>query len=975
MISIDPLRWLKHRRPSTVAPLHDDVSGDIARDIAATGRWELLDDLPASDRDAVIVRLTTQIDDPLPLFRLLWRGATAAPDYLLILARCLRVVNDAGLLCPIQVVTALGEGRAGDSATGPVLQALLDCLPALDVALDRIAQRRRSPVRLLRRLFRALPTDLAVPRLSRLAFDEATQAKLAWTAADWLVERLTATELLDDPPATPASRLRWIYVEALRGGAMLRKLEISEIHSLPASFAGSAAGIARCERLGCALLSNTAIAPTIRLAALDLLLQQEAPPWTQIATACVDEDETVRRGALARIGVCSLREAIATLVRLALNVGAPGDVRFEAVLRLSVEARWDVAPVLQRCAIDGSLPLAARLRAAAALGRRSVNLPRVLEIIRDPQVCDEVRAAAARAAAFPSAVPHLLRLMLDSATPPSVLIGICNALATPACRAAAQGGCVIPVHLLNTACADVSLTLAIIRTLGTIGGDAAVSALAPLAGIHAMARLQRVVAPHVLDLPVEVCLEQTLIPLPMITRLRCALVCAPTPAERPTTLAQFLANEANLVRCAAIEALTACGGDRAREAILSVLRHPAAPMVAAALAASLDAFGDSHDMLETFADAGIDPTIRWHVVHRLAQRADGAALLRDAWTRRDLDLYGRELIVNALAYYDAGASAPFLVQLAGDTALPSVLRERALAALEGVTDASLEGALVQLIDDTHLDPELRGKAAAGLPVSLTFTTRAMLRDLVRTDPPPTPLLIGVLRALGRSRDVAALPIFLRYTLDAHAEVAQAAIEALVACGDSSITPVLVRIALSPQVDAATKLHAIEALLRLGDRDAVRLLRPYLLHRSIILQMRALHVLAKTEQIGSEAERLVRDRLCPVPLRLTALNYLTTESSSESLLATLVGDPEEDPTIRAAAASRLRAHGHASTPVRVALDATAPPTVRSACIAGLHACNTTDAWLALSTLAGCEEEPAIRELALRELDHLTVIPLK
>lgn len=68
MISIDPLRWLKHRRPSTVAPLHDDVPSDIARDIAATGRWEVLDDLPVSDRNAVIVRLTTQIDDPLPLF-------------------------------------------------------------------------------------------------------------------------------------------------------------------------------------------------------------------------------------------------------------------------------------------------------------------------------------------------------------------------------------------------------------------------------------------------------------------------------------------------------------------------------------------------------------------------------------------------------------------------------------------------------------------------------------------------------------------------------------------------------------------------------------------------------------------------------------------------------------------------------------------------------------------------------------------
>jgi HEAT repeat protein len=297
-------------------------------------------------------------------------------------------------------------------------------------------------------------------------------------------------------------------------------------------------------------------------------------------------------------------------------------------------------------------------------------------------------------------------------------------------------------------------------------------------------------------------------------------------------------NEANLVRCAAIEALTVCGGVRAREAIQIALHHPAAPAVAAALAVSLDTSGSSHDLLKVFADAGIDSTIRWHIVDRLAQRADGPALLRDAWAQRDLDAYGRELIIDALARYDARASASFLVQLAGDADLSPVVRERALAALEGVTDTTLEGALVQLIGDGHLDPELRGKAAASLPVSLTPATRAMLRDLVRTDPPPTPLLIGILRALGRSRDAAALPIFLRYTLDEHAEVAQAAIEALAACGDSSITPALVRVALSPQAGAATKLNAIEALLRLGDRDAVRLLRPYLSYRSIILQMRA-----------------------------------------------------------------------------------------------------------------------------------------
>ncbi len=159
MITIDLLRWLKRRRAAPVAAHHHDAPVGIARDIALTGRWEMLDDLPALDRTAVTVRLVVQGDHPLPLFRWLWRQAGVDPNYLLTLARCLRVVNDSAPLWTIRVGTALAEDRAGGMTTGLVLQALLDCLPALDAALDRIVQRKRLPMRLLRRLFRALPTD------------------------------------------------------------------------------------------------------------------------------------------------------------------------------------------------------------------------------------------------------------------------------------------------------------------------------------------------------------------------------------------------------------------------------------------------------------------------------------------------------------------------------------------------------------------------------------------------------------------------------------------------------------------------------------------------------------------------------------------------------------------------------------------------------------------------------------------------
>lgn len=128
---------------------------------------------------------------------------------------------------------------------------------------------------------------------------------------------------------------------------------------------------------------------------------------------------------------------------------------------------------------------------------------------------------------------------------------------------------------------------------------------------------------------------------------------------------------------------------------------------------------------------------------------------------------------------------------------------------------------MRLVNDPYLDPRLRGRAAASLPTPLSTATCSMLRDLVRTDSPPAPLLIGVLQALGHTRDAAALPVLMRYSLDQRSEIAQTAVAALAAIGDGAISPMLVRVALSPQTDAAVKLVAIESLLRLGEPDAAR----------------------------------------------------------------------------------------------------------------------------------------------------------
>lgn len=828
-------------------------------------------------------------------------------------------------------------------------------------------QRKRAPIRLLRRLFHALTPELAAPRLMRLAFDEATPVTLAWFATDWLTECLFDTGTFPDPPTTPAAFARWMYVDALCGATSIQGVDAAAL----ASFSASAAGAIRCERLGRVVLTNPALSPEMRLAAIDLLMQQESPPWTVIAAVCADESEAVRRGALARIGSSSAREAIATLVRLALHSDTPVDVRLMSVMRLSAETQWDVAPVLQRCALDPSLPLVGRLRAAAALGRRSANLPRLLALIRDPQAHVEVRAAAARVAAFPSAAPHLIRLLLDPSTPSPVMTAIVDALATPACHAAARIARPAVIRLLTVVRADVSLILALIRMLGAFGGDETAPSLGLLAGTGALNRLQSAVPPDALDLPVATCLERSLLPPPMMARLLLALATAPTEAERPTTLAQFLGHEADLVRCAAIEALSMNDSARAREAILAALRHPTSPTVAAALAKALDIRGSLQDMLQVVVDPDLDATLRWHVADRLARCVDGPTLIREAWARSGLDTLGRELIIDALAHHDASASAPFFMRLANDSGVLPIFRERALAALEGVADGSLEEPLVRLVNDPYLDPRLRGRAAASLPTPLSTATCSMLRDLVRTDSPPAPLLIGVLQALGHTRDAAALPVLMRYSLDQRSEIAQTAVAALAAIGDGAISPMLVRVALSPQTDAAVKLVAIESLLRLGEPDAARLLRPYLRNRSIIFQMRAFRLLADARQIDDEAERLARDRLCPTPLRLCALEYLPRSPSAGTLLATLLRDTGEDPAVRAVAAARLPPREHGAALAEVALDTTAPIIVRNTCIAGLGVSGEIDALLTLTALTERDCDSAARERARIELRSLAM----
>ncbi len=971
MIGIDLFRRLRRHVPGAVPDAVAAPPGDagatirLARDIATTGHYTMLAALAPPDRAAVALHLAAWLEDPSPLFTMLWRHSVDSPHDLLTLAACLRAGSRGSALWPVRVVTALAEGRSGPVESDGVLQALLDCLPSLDDALDDLVRRGKSPRRLLGRLFDVLPAELALPRLLRLAFDEATPAVLAWDAAD----RLAALDssIAVDPPVLAGAISRWVHVDALHGAPGLRSLPETDALACLQFFSTSTAGVMRCEHVTCALVANAACGPALRLAALHILAQLDTGAfWNVVAMACLDGSSSLRRGAVELLTASPARDAIAALVRLALRKDAPADVRLDSVLRLSIETTWDVAPVLQRCAGDGTLPLAARVRAAAAPGRRAADHPRLLALLRDPLLHAEVRAAAARVATGPAAVPDLVRLLLDATAPAPVVAAACEALAAPACRPYAVVARRAMIRLLAVTCADVELTLAVIAALGKIGDEEAVGVLGSLAGAGAAMRLRGIVPADMLAQPAGACLTKGALTAPLAMRLARVMATASTSAEQPTTLEQFLAMEVDQIRCAAAAALARCSGAPATAAIEAAMRAGAGARVAAALVAALDTSASDDTLLRHFLDAGLDAAIRWQILERLIVRDHGPALVRSILTQPGCDAYAHELAIEALGRANDVASAPLLIRLIDDLASTPVLRERALMALGRLANPAAETTLARIAASADHTPEERGTAAASLPAAISDATCRLLRDLVRDERPPAPLIAGALRALGRAGDVAARPLMIRFSADARPEVARAAIEALASCGDLSISPVLVRAALNPYADAALKLAAIEALLRIGDADAPRLLRPYLGHGSLLLRMRAASLLAEHGHLGMIAEQIARDRLCPLPLRLHALMHLAGRQQATPVCAALLGDATEDLQLRAAAVASLPSGETPLEVLAIVRDPLAPVTLRAACIAHLGRQGGVDAWLELSTLAEDETDPCVSALAMHEL---------
>ncbi|HEX9442110.1 MAG TPA: HEAT repeat domain-containing protein, partial [Roseiflexaceae bacterium] len=671
-----------------------------------------------------------------------------------------------------------------------------------------------------------------------------------------------------------------------------------------------------------------------------------------------------------------------TLSRTALDETAPWDTRLSAIRRLGDGSTAGAGALLQRCARDPALPLYVRTQAVYALGRQDSGMPLLVAITGDAGCHPEVRAVAARrlgAAGQHTTLDDLLRLLNDPGTPAPLAEAICDGLG--ALSAAHAQGWRIRDALLNTiatADGDVALTLAAVRALGLLGDTAAVEPLSQLLGTDALARLQRGPHEHLLQQAVETCLDSPALPWAMSLRLASACAEGTTPADRPTTLGEFLIGEADLLRAGAAASLAAIGSADVHEAILSALISGAGGGATDTLIAILDEVegSESAEMLGyLIAAEKANPLTRWLAVRRLADHPAGEAVMRRVLSDGGVDVFTRGALAEALGQRGDPDAIPLLLQIADDRAADAHLRSQAVLALGLHDQPSTEPALMRLAGNQTEDDVLRGLAAEHLPHELSEQSRRQLRDMLRRERVPAPIVVGALRALRRARDREALPLMLRYAQDEAIDVAQAAIGGLTTLGDASVTPDLVRITQSPNADRAVRLEAAGALLRLGGTEFRPLLQTYLDQGALPLRLQALEYLIATGASSDELLALLADRDQPLLLRLRAVECLGEDPRAHPALLDILRDGDDDAHLRCLATEALGRTRYApalEVLIGLAERADTPASVRLRCINGIGTIGGTEAWLALSRMAENNARmPVVRywaTLALRQVTN-------
>jgi HEAT repeat protein len=449
---------------------------------------------------------------------------------------------------------------------------------------------------------------------------------------------------------------------------------------------------------------------------------------------------------------------------------------------------------------------------------------------------------------------------------------------------------------------------------------------------------------------------------------------------QPTTLAEFLSSEADLLRTAAAQALAMIGGNTARAALLAALLDDSAGGATADLIAALsDLEGTSNaDALGyLLAAPDVNPLTRWLVVRRLTDHPAGEEVMRRALAQPTTDAFTCGALAEGLGQRASFAALPALRQIAEDRQQDQQLRAQALLALGLLNEQASETALIRLIADPHEDSTLRGLAAEHLPAQLSSEGRRFLRDMLRNERPPAPIVVGSLRALGHVRDREAMPLMLRYGQDENAEIAQAAITALTDLGDGSVAPMLVRIAHHVGADHTLRLQAAGALLRIGGDGYRSLLRNYLEQGPLPMRLLALEHLIASGTATDDLLAMLASPDWPTTLRLRLIDYFAGDLAAAPSLEYVLHAKSDQIQLRALAAEALgQLQWSAALPALAELAETAstPAALRLCCMDALQQIGGDGAWIVLSRIAEDNDaSPVLRDRALRALWRADELP--
>jgi HEAT repeat protein len=968
----------------------------LARRLASEGRFALLAELPPPDRAETALLAAEIAGDAAPVLAALWRARHSGDDVTMAMGRCLRERATLSPVWPLRVaceLALLAQARPGPLRE-EALALLRGCLPALDAALAQVARRQRPARRLLTRLLRALPAELALPRAEAIAYGAESAESQAWIAADLLVgfgeHELREPTTGDGPPTTspppvvgagslvpvrsqnpadfnhavkvessapgapPAAAgplARWAYVQALGGRERRALIRPEAAHALGAS----AAGATRLVAAGLGLLGDELLAGPARLAGLELLASCDTPAaLAAIRGACKDRSPAVRDAALQALARVDPEGAQASLHHTISSGEVHWETRLEAALRLGERPGEDIDRLVTEQSGNESLPLYARLRLVHLLGPRTTR-ETLLQLIAGEPYDAGVRVAAAgvlAASEDPARLAELPALLEDSHISAEIRRALCERLAA---SAAARTPALIRALLRAIRQAidgvDLPLATAAVGALGRIGAREVFPTLRVLLEPDVLDRFLRALPARSAQAPAAECLENPQLPTALRALLATALARGLTPADRPTTLHEFMVAEVDRLRASTAQALGALGGQEAAAALRAALCQPACEATAAA-AAALAAIAGPAALCELLGGPQAPQAVRWQIVQHLARAAEGEGVMRATLGDDQIDTFTRGALVEALGRRGASSSLLALSALARDPDGDPHVQAQAVAALGMLNEPAAEVVLLRIFADPAFGEELRGQAAAALPHALSDEGRQALRDTLRTERVPGPIVAGALNALGRARDREALALALRYCLDERPAVVRAAIGALADIGEETVTPVLARTAQSPGADQMVRVQAIGALLRLSGHEYRLMLQPYLAHRSPLIQLRALDELSAAGAPVSELAALLADTSRSLPLRLRALERIAAAPAALAMLTALLTSDDEL-QLRCRAAMALGAQGATEAAATIAAVAEAEETddaLRFRCIEALGRLGGGTAWQALSQMA-------------------------